>query len=159
MILSLFARMLLVVTLHLNICIDNSNDVQKELPVRVTNWGTHVMSVAEDYWNDKDSLIIKQIGKIEYDKMVKNSDIKNIPKEMTIFSKGSPMKDRSVLHKKLDQLKVYQIATFSNTYHGRNYGNYAILRCPYDKNILWDSAVKWDTIYFIVDAKVVEVIK
>ena len=158
MALNLFIKITSFLILLLNLNLKHADYLPEASPVRVTNWGKRTMFVAKDFWNNKESSIIKQIGKVEYEKMLKNFDSESIPSQMTIFANGK-LNDRATVYKRLNQLKIYQIATFNHTYKGKNYEDYAILRCPYVENMKWDSSAKWDTIYFIVAVNAVEKIK
>lgn len=125
--------------------------------VEVTNWGKVSMYTTEDFWNNNKQQIINQIGVGEYEKMRVNIGWKNIPQEMTIWN-GKEKRNRTELHEKLSKLNVSRIATVNHQFQGKDWGNYAILRCSYSENKNWIPNVRWDTVYFLVEGKAVRIV-
>jgi hypothetical protein len=122
--------------------------------VHVTSWGKKSIGFSSDFWNDsKKEEIVKQIGKEEYNKVIKNCDYTSTPKQLSGMNN---VKNKNEYYKKMDSLKVYEIATFTHFYQGKDWGKYSILWCPYNENANWDSSVKWDNVYFIIPQNVVE---
>lgn len=123
--------------------------------VHVNNWGKKSLGFSEDFWDGKKNEIINQIGEDEFNKVLKNCDYTAVPRQLT----GMFIKDKKGFHKKLDSLKVYEIATFSHFYQEKDWGKYSILWCPYNVNKNWDSTVKWDDVYFIIEKDAVDEIE
>ena len=127
-----------------------SRSVNEDPYVKVKNWGEKLFLFPPNYWENKYEEIVAQIGADEFEKVKKFSYYQNIPSQMTIFD-GRKIVDTVTLYKKFDQLKVQHIATFTHfTRAGINRGKFAILRVPYKGNANWDTAAKWDTVYFVI---------
>lgn len=58
--------------------------------------------------------------------------------------------DSAQYQEKNNRLKVYKIASYEHWWRGIFWGNYAIVRVPYEFNKSWDIKAKWDTVYFII---------
>lgn len=129
----------------------NGESQEKKYPLaKVKDWGKKSMSFADNFWDNKKDQIVMQIGEAEYEKMLRNSDWRKIPGQMSIWN-GKKKTEPAVLYPKLDKLNVFQIASFNHVYQGKDFGKFVILRCPFEENKNWDSTATWDTVYFIVE--------
>jgi hypothetical protein len=127
-----------------------------ESKVKVKNWGQRIYVFPPNYWDNKHDQIVAQIGDDEFENVKKFSHHNYMPKQMQIFD-GKRIVDSVALNKKMSLLNLHLIATFTHiTPKGINRGRWAILRAPYMDNTKWDTTVKWDTVYFVINISEIE---
>jgi len=124
-------------------------------PVKVKNWGLKSFSTNEEFWTTTQDEIIGKIGKDKFDVIKKFSANENIPMALSLYD---PVKDQKVNYdeykKRMSSLRVYRVVDFSRDYNGKIF-KYSILSVPFQK-LYWDSASKWDTVYFIIRSEAIE---
>lgn len=155
-------KCLVLSILVFNLCYsqNQSEKLAKVELVKITDWGQLTIIPPKDFWEAGENEIINQIGEKEFESAKTFSRRENIPCQMQIFCEdidGSSKKNLELLKEKQSKLKVYKIATC--TYIDKERGGttkFAILRVPYNENKNWDTAAKWNLVYFLVPTKVVE---
>lgn len=127
------------------------------IPVRITNWGDRGRLIAENFFTETKDSIISQIGSEEFEKVKKYSSVFSWPKSLQgkIWYKSDSLMKKE-FHRKLDKLKVYQIANYCHYWEGSKDSRFSIIRVPYSDNMDWDKEAKWDTVYFIVQERSVK---
>lgn len=126
--------------------------------VRITKWGQKVFGFPDNYWNNKWSEeIIEKIGEEEFEKAKSSLKGYDLPVEMSMIS-GIKMVDTAALYKRMDRLKMYRIATYTQGGEGGKIFEMAILRVPYEDNKEWEGNAKWGVLYFFIENKYVEVV-
>lgn len=123
---------------------------------KVKNWNEKIFAFPADYWDNDAKEIIQKLGAREFEKIKMNTDYNVLPVQMSLLQNGR-LADTAKLYKKLDQLRMHKIATYTHiNSKGVDKGVWAILRVLYSENRNWDSLCKWDTFYFIVPNELVE---
>lgn len=139
----------------------NEENLRKYPLVHVKDWGLSAMSFGSTYWEDNKDSIVGQIGNEEFEKVKSNCGFKKVPTRMSVYD-GKHRPSVKKFNERMTGLKVYKIAAFTLTTKlkdGVLYERMNILRCPYVENKNWDTASKWDTVYFVVHEKAVETVK
>lgn len=129
------------------------------VPVKVTNWQERVLMINDSVMEQIKDSITSIIGEAEYEKFKANSTAFKWPTAIggKMWRRADSLLRREH-NEKLGRLHVYQIASYQHVWEGVTRIKYAILRVPYKGNEDWDKEVKWDTIYFMVDEKCVQVL-
>ena len=119
--------------------------------VTVTNWGSRCIYIVSDaYFNQTKDSIIAKIGADEFNAMAAGCTRNAWPNG---FYDGDALDDAAA-KKKLNQLKMYRIATYQHIFNGKVFERYAILRIPYQGNEEWDRNVTWEgNRYFLLQEK------
>lgn len=127
--------------------------------VKVKDWDSKVLFFMPKFWINNTDTIMKQLGIAEYLNFKKFSQIDHIPTQLTLW-KGmraiASKEERAQLNIKLQTLKMYKIADWSEVFEGKQKKR-AILRVPYNENMYWDLTAKWETIYFVFPDELIEV--
>jgi hypothetical protein len=127
--------------------------------VKVKDWQKKALFLRKDYWSLYRESLIPQIGKDEFEKVIRYSDVRSIPYQLTLYKgfQKIPEDSLALLSKKLDRLICYKIADL--VYGGKEVGvkPAVLIRIPYEENKDWDPTAKWDNVYFIIPADQVEV--
>jgi hypothetical protein len=122
--------------------------------VKVANWKTMKMVITDGVWAGSKNEIVAQIGEEGFEKVKTHYDYKSVPAAMSLASEQN-VKNQSRFYEKLQKLKVFKIATFTQWFEGKNWGRLGILQVPYKGNETWDATAVWDTVYLIVSDSVI----
>jgi uncharacterized protein YceK len=135
---------------------DNQHYPVKGNLVRVKNWGSRALMILSDnYFSATKDSIIFQIGQQEFDELKSRCSASGWPGGL--YVSGLSEKDDAAFDLKLNNLKMYQIASYTHIYNGMTFDRYVILRVPYEENASWDSNVKWvGNVYFLLKEADVE---
>lgn len=123
--------------------------------VKVKDWNKKIFLFPDDYWDNKKEILVKQVGKNEFERIKIYSKADNTPCQMLLYC-GGKLADTALLNKKLSGLNVFEIASYEHVNNKGVKREWSILRVPYGENKNWDAKVKWDTLYFVVRKEVVE---
>lgn len=142
----------------INVSIAQNPESARPIPIKVRNWAGKSFLFTDEFWNGKKEQIDAQMGNGSFERVVKYSNFKNIPKQMSI-SNGASMDVPEDYYKKMSGLKnLTRVATFKHTFQGTDFGKYVVVEVPYQGNENWDSAAKWNIVYFIFEEQDVEAI-
>lgn len=150
---------ILVTCIGLNAQVGNANE--KKYPLAyINNWSERSMITIDEVFDGGKKEILTQISEEEFEKVKVFNKMQNQPPQMRFdlrFVKDTVA--RMDYYQKLGQLRMFKIATFKHFFQGTDWGNYVILRVPYNENVIWDKSAKWDTVYFLAPEKIVTEIK
>ncbi len=138
---------------------DNQHYPVKGNLVKVKDWGSRALMILSDnYFAATQDSIIFQVGQLEFDELKSRCSASGWPKGL--YVSGVPDEEDAAFDKKLNSLKMYQIAAYTHVYNGKTFDRYVILRVPYEENKSWDPEVKWvGNVYFILKEADVEIMK
>lgn len=155
-------KSLLIILFSLVYSYGQANYRQDTVKVKVKNWGTRGRILMPAYFTLMEPKVVAQVGKEEFEKIkaFSNSDSWPVAMQgsMTLNGAGGvdSIQRHQAFYRKLDELKLYQVAKFNFTKDGVDWGNRVILRVTYKGNENWDRNAKWDTVYFILREDAVE---
>lgn len=127
--------------------------------VKVKDWGSRALMILSDnYFAATQDSIIFQVGQQEFDELKSRCSASGWPKGL--YVSGVSDEEAAAFYKKLNGLKMYQIAAYTHVYNGMTFDRQVILRIPYEENKGWDPEVKWvGNVYFILKESDVEMLK
>ena len=129
---------------------------QKETLVSIMDFDKVALFIGFDETKDE---IIKQIGLMEFDSVKKYSAVNSWPEEFAPKMRQTKEEKEQFL-KRINELKLFEIASYIHKYKGEEFGSFAIIRIPYKENENWNSEVKWEGCrYFILPEKYIQVIE
>ncbi len=126
--------------------------------VRVLDWGSRSIMLGTSFFNETKDSIILRIGQEEFDEMKSKCSSSGWPEG--IYKSGLSDEEDKAFDQKLNELKMYKIASFTHKYNGKTFDRYVILRVPFEENKLWDPPMQWgDNIYFLLKEKDIQLIQ
>jgi hypothetical protein len=134
---------------------NNSKVVKKTFPVKgklvtVNDWNGIGNLYMNNYWVSNKNTIINQIGAAEFEMVKANSDENKWPNE---FRERFDESGNDNTAERFKNLKLYQIAAFTNTVNGRKFDDMIILRVPFSENKNALPKSNWESdVYFILKA-------
>ena len=133
----------------------NSKIVRNSFPVKgklvtVNDWGGIGNLYIANYWISNKAAIVSQLGTKEFEQVKLNGDENKWP---NVFKERLDANDKDITAEKFKDLKLYKIATFTNTINGKKFNEMVILRVSRSENAKVFSDSDWfSDIYFLLKA-------
>ncbi|MBL0069391.1 MAG: hypothetical protein IPP39_13155 [Chitinophagaceae bacterium] len=129
----------------------------KGLLMSVKDWGSRSIMILNAFFEETKDSIISQIGEEEFDEMKSNCSSSGWPQG--VYSSGMSDEDEVAFDRKLNELKMYRIASYTHKYNGKIFDRYVIVRVPFEENKNWNPSIQWKgNIYFLLKEKDIELI-
>jgi hypothetical protein len=137
-------------------CAAQQNQINTLPRVVVTDWGKKSFAVNETFWAEVKDELVNQVGSAKFEEIKKYSENRNKPLALLIWD-GKTRIRLPEYSNRMNTLSLFKIATCKRTYNGE-IKNYTILSVP-DQKLFWDTAAKWNVVYFIVRSEAIEYAK
>ena len=125
----------------------------KGVSVTVTDWGSIGNWYMDNYWVSNKAAIVSQIGTTEFEDVKLNGDENKWP---NVFKERLDKNSNDITAEKFKDLKLVQIAKFTNTVNGKKFDEMVILRVSRNDNAnLFQDSDWFGNIYFVIKASAV----
>ncbi len=130
---------------------------QQQPPLaEVTNWKLTAAVLTPRWWPHVKDKVKDQLTPEDFNRLATYNPWESKPPQMSwhhsvYLAKG----DSAGFIRKMNELKCYLIASYTNTLDSTKRSDQVILKIPYEENRHWNDSVKWDVVYVVVPGEYV----